>query len=344
MRILVTRFSSIGDVALCVPLMEALYRQHNDLDITFVSRPQFRSLFEPIGIEFVGAELNGQHQGLQGLYRLSRELSSHHKPEKLVDLHDVLRTRILGGLLRLKGIGTYRLNKGRAKKRALTRRYNKVRGPLAHTIERYQMAFVRAGIPVRLAVDRPELPDYRSEKADRAWKQLGFSGPVVGFAPLAAHPGKTLPWEQSVALVERLSQLKVETLLFGGPEERALLEGLSVDNAFVKLAPADLSFGEEVALMKRLKAMISMDSANMHLAALADIPVVSIWGATHADAGFGPVGQPAHLQVAISTDELSCRPCSVYGNKSCFRKDYACLNRITTDMILQKVTPLLEQN
>lgn len=42
---------------------------------------------------------------------------------------------------------------------------------------------------------------------------------------------------------------------------------------------------DELILMSHLRLMISMDSGNMHLASLVNIPVVSIWGATHPYAG-----------------------------------------------------------
>ena len=75
----------------------------------------------------------------------------------------------------------------------------------------------------------------------------------------------------------------------------------------------------------------------MHFATLSNIPVISIWGSTHIYAGFGALFQPENYAIEISKEELSCRPCSVYGNKPCFRKDYACLNWISPEMVFEKV-------
>ena len=86
--------------------------------------------------------------------------------------------------------------------------------------------------------------------------------------------------------------------------------------------------------MSHLDVMISMDSSNMHLASLTDTPVVSIWGATHPFAGFLGWNQKAEDCVQL---DLPCRPCSVYGNKPCFRGDYACLNGISSEEILNKL-------
>ena len=73
---------------------------------------------------------------------------------------------------------------------------------------------------------------------------------------------------------------------------------------------------KELVLMSHLDVMISMDSANMHLASLVATPVVSVWGATHPYAGFMGWGQSEDNAVQV---DLPCRPCSIYGNKVCRR-------------------------
>ena len=80
---------------------------------------------------------------------------------------------------------------------------------------------------------------------------------------------------------------------------------------------------EELELMKKLDVMVSMDSANMHLASLVGTRVVSIWGATHPYAGFLGWGQ--RMDDCVQRDDLKCRPCSIYGNKPCMRGDMACM-------------------
>jgi len=72
----------------------------------------------------------------------------------------------------------------------------------------------------------------------------------------------------------------------------------------------------------------------MHLASLYNVPVISIWGATHHYAGFYGWGQDEKNIVGI---DLNCRPCSVFGNKPCFRGDHACMNWISEKTIIEKV-------
>ena len=88
-----------------------------------------------------------------------------------------------------------------------------------------------------------------------------------------------------------------------------------------------------------LDVMLSMDSANMHLASLVNIPVVSIWGATHPYAGFMGWKQ---LPVNTVQLDLSCRPCSVYGQKPCWRGDYACLRDIKPEQVIAKIEGLVD--
>ena len=80
--------------------------------------------------------------------------------------------------------------------------------------------------------------------------------------------------------------------------------------------------------------MISMDSANMHLASLFGIPVISVWGATHPFTGFYAWAQPVDNAVQI---QLYCRPCSVFGNIPCYRGDHACMERLPPALILEKL-------
>ena len=91
--------------------------------------------------------------------------------------------------------------------------------------------------------------------------------------------------------------------------------------------------------MSWLDAMVSMDSANMHLASLVHTPVVSIWGPTHPYCGFSGWHQSPDLAVQL---DISCRPCSVFGNKECYIGDFRCMRSISPQMIIDKVTKLIQ--
>ena len=93
--------------------------------------------------------------------------------------------------------------------------------------------------------------------------------------------------------------------------------------------------------MAQLDLMISMDSANMHLASLLGVPVVSVWGSTHPYAGFYGWGQSGENAVQV---ELYCRPCSVFGNRACYRGDLACLQSISPVVIYERAMQELNKN
>ena len=101
-----------------------------------------------------------------------------------------------------------------------------------------------------------------------------------------------------------------------------------------------LSLEGELALMSRLDLMISMDSSNMHMAALAGTKVISIWGGTDPLTGFGAWRQPDNFSIRIPSDELECRPCTVYGKGRCQRGDFACMNWLTAEKVFDRIVSL----
>lgn len=92
------------------------------------------------------------------------------------------------------------------------------------------------------------------------------------------------------------------------------------------------SLEEELELISKLDFLISGDTSNLHFGCLSGTKVYSIWGATHSMLGFGPLYQ--NTKIEISRAELTCRPCSVFGKEPCKRGDYACLEQISPEKVL----------
>ena len=139
--------------------------------------------------------------------------------------------------------------------------------------------------------------------------------------------------EEVIASLAKVSDVRV--LLFGGGKrEKDLLETWQSRYSGVFSLAGKYRLGQELAIMSKLSVMVAMDSGNMHLASLVRVPVVSIWGATHPYAGFMPWGE--ERTTVIQTD-LPCRPCSIFGNKPCWRKDYACMCYIDPQKIVEEV-------
>ena len=333
-KLLVIRFSALGDIAMSVPVVYDLATQYPDLEITMLSREMARPLFErmPNNVHFLAADLKGRHKGLFGLWRLWRDahLSDF---DYIADFHDVLRTWWLRteGCLRRKKVA--KIDKGRKGKKALTRAKNKVLVQQASSFERYAKVLEQLGFPI--------IPQFvKLDYSAFCETQKATNETWVGIAPFAKHQAKVYPLEKMELVIKALSEREGTTIFLfgGGKEENEQIKILCAKYNHLRPAQNQHGLKGELALMGQLDVMLSMDSANMHLASLVGTPVVSIWGGTHPYAGFLGWNQKPQDCVQL---ELSCRPCSVYGNKPCLRGDYMCMNGITPERILQKLSPYL---
>lgn len=347
-HLLLLRFSAMGDVALLAPVVQAFTERYPDVAITLVTRPKFAVFFEQFPtVRVVGIDPNGRHKGLLGLVRLFHELRSSGRVDRVIDAHQNLRTLVLKTLFRLAGVRAVTLDKGRAEKKALTRQTHKIRRRLAHSVERYARTFDEAGFALQPAKPFRYAPFASAETELNAFlaRQSLLPGvPWLGIAPFAQHPQKRWPFDRFAPLLERLyADRPVQIFLFGGgAAEIAQLETLRQRFPLAVRVAGQLSLAAELALIQRLTGMVCMDSGNMHLAALSGVPVLSIWGATHPDAGFGPWGQGDEAILGVDPDVLPCRPCSVFGNIPCFRGDLACLNSIAVETVAERVRQLLD--
>jgi len=333
-HILVMRFSSMGDVAMTVPVVKALLTQNPELQITYVSRPQFADFFANIPrLNFFTADLDNNYKSFTGIAKLYRQLKKHGKYDAVADLHNSLRTKILRRLFSLAGIPFAFIDKGRTEKELLTRFPNKVLKPLKRTVERYADVFRELGYGLELDHKLAKQP--KPLTADIIAITGNKAQPWVGISPFAKHEGKTYPPEKMEEVINELSRQDIKVFLFAGSSiEKEICESWASTYKNVISVVQLLTMEQELILINNLDVMLSMDSAGMHLASLEGTPVVSVWGATHHFAGFLGYGQSEDNIVA---DDIECRPCSVYGDRPCFRKDYACMHRIQTKMILDRL-------
>ena len=329
MKILVIRFSAMGDVALLAAACKAWIQENPQAEMRVLTRPQFKAFFQFSNkVNVIPVDLKGKHKGFAGLAKLYQEIKSQHSFDYVIDAHDVLRTKVLRTFFKLSGHRVSVYKKERAEKKKMTRRNQKIRTELIHTVQRYLDAF-----PLNKVTWSDEyLPVLQFQKTTKKRIQIGV-------APFAQHELKVLPLN---TLIETLKLLKDEIDIFlfgGGADELEKMRAIQREIPEVKIV-ADMCshLDEELQLMASLNLMLSMDSANMHMATLVGTPVVSIWGSTHPDLGFKALGSHNdELQVQISTDELTCRPCSVFGNNTCYRGDTACLKHIEAQAIVDKI-------
>jgi ADP-heptose:LPS heptosyltransferase len=331
-HILVFRFSALGDVAMTVPVLKNVLQQHPELVITFVSHPFMQPLVQGIDrLHFYPADTKKDFKGLGGLYTLSRKLKKNIPFDAVADLHDVLRTKLLRFFLGSRSTAV--IDKGRKEKKELTRPQHKKLRPLHTTFQRYADVFEKLGIAVQMDIssgivhrmaDTSLLPEKRK------------TGLLIGVAPFAKHAAKMYPLEKMKETVRLLNvHSSVTILLFGSAAEASLLQEWEREMPRVYSLAGKTNFDSELNIISQLDVMISMDSANMHLASMYGVPVVSIWGGTHPFLGFYGWGQS--MENAVQLD-LPCRPSSVFGNKDCpVHGKEGCMSGITAEMIYSRV-------
>lgn len=320
MNILVFRLSALGDVAMTIPVIYSVARQHPDVRLTVVTRPFFRRLFlnPPPNVDFIDFTA----RNVTELMAFIRDLKTVEY-SAVADLHDVIRTRVIRMMLRLKRIPVATVNKDRRSRKRLTDK--KERSYQRNYVDRYADVFRRLGLDV----------DVNFEGFGKS--DAGRRG--VGIAPFARYATKTYPPKLMEEVARMLTDLDVPVYLFGARgEEAGQLAGWVERNPKLELMAGKLSLEDELREIGRLQAMITMDSANMHLASLMRTPVVSIWGSTIPQCGFLGYGQSPERAVWL---DLECQPCSVAGLTECPLGHYACLKRIEPARIVEKLTPLL---
>ena len=303
-----------------MPVVTEFLEQNPDVQIVFVTRKNFSDLFEGVpNLIFKGVNID-DYKGVFGLRKLAKELITEFKPDYVADLHDVIRTKILNRIFRRKDYPVAVINKGKDEKEHLTDIWNLEKTTLKKTTERYADVFRDLGFSVELS---------------HQYRTVSLQKNGIGFAPFAQHEGKMLPLEKSFELAKYLSK-KYRIYFFGGGKH----EVETLDNWVSQIPNAEnvagkLSLKEELSKIAGLEIMISMDSANMHLASLVGTRCISVWGATHPYAGFLGYGQ--HEDDVIQVKDLTCRPCSVFGDKKCYRGDWACLHEINIQQIMDKI-------
>lgn len=344
-HILIIRFSAMGDVAMTVPIVYSLAQQYPGVRITVLSRPFARPFFENLApnVGFMEADIKNEYKGIKGLNALYRRLLAKQFTA-IADLHSVLRSDYLRMRFNLANFKVAHIDKHRKGKRKLIAQNGKQLQQQPTSFENYADVFAELGYPIK-----PEFTSIFPEGGGDL-SQLPASivsqeqSPWIGIAPFAAHEGKIYPPQMMEKVINKLIQQYPQCRIFlfgGGPTESTIMDQWAETYPQVVNASAQLKgLQQELILMSHLKVMVSMDSANMHLASLVNTPVVSVWGATHPYAGFMGWGQDKNNAVQI---ELGCRPCSIYGNKPCLRGDFACLRNIDPEMIVYRVNHVIKK-
>lgn len=329
-----------------IPVVYSVCRSNPSVNFIYLTRPFMTGMFvnPPANLTVIGVDLKKEADGPAAIARLFGEMKRRYAIDAVADLHNVLRTIILRAVARVNGVATAAIDKGRAAKRRLTRRRRKRLEPLQPQTERYREVFGRLGLATGY-----DFTSVWGGSPAPATEFAAVTGPKpeserwIGIAPFARHRGKIYPVTLMERVVEGLAADPRNRLFFfgaGPEEENTLQQWTDRIPRSVNMAAKRYGFRTELALMSRFDVMLSMDSANMHLASIAGTKVVSIWGATHPYCGFSGWGQSDDRAIQLT---MECRPCSVFGNKPCFRGDYQCMAGIAPGAVIEKIKSVITQ-
>ncbi|MEZ5359019.1 MAG: HAD-IIIA family hydrolase [Candidatus Zixiibacteriota bacterium] len=325
--ILIIRLGRLGDVLLTGPTIKNLRFLFPTAQIVYVTREAYKPIAENLfGVNRV---LTFPDEGSYlDLVRLSSELDDF-QPELVVDLHKNFRSFHLANLSKAPYKVVY---KKRRRERQAAVNDKEFKNYIPHTTDLYNLVIDQLK-GERLA-RRPDivLPDsiLIGPEADRDG---------ISLAPGAGSPVKAWPLENYAAIAERvIYDFRKDVHVFVGDREREF------ESKFAHLPQELLHMHHNLPVMdvaaEMSKTLLSLtnDSGLMHMSAAVGTPTIAIFGPTHEQLGFYPLG--VH-DIMLATDE-KCRPCSLHGNKPCHREQQYCLTRLTIDFVYSKLVERLE--
>ncbi|MEO8794969.1 MAG: glycosyltransferase family 9 protein [Daejeonella sp.] len=314
MKILIIRFSSIGDIVLTTPVIRCLKQQLEDVEVHYLTKKSFKTVLD-------------QNPYIDKLHLLESSLSDTIKQlraenfDYIIDLHHNLRTRIIKFRL---GIESRSFDKLNIEKWMMVNLHlNKL--PKIHIVDRYLKTVEFLGVKN----DDQGLDYFLADEYDLQTLLPATHQSFIGLAIGAQHATKRLPQDK---LIELCTKIKRPIVLLGGPddvlraEEICRLAGNHVYNACGKLTLDQSAF-----LVKKSEQIITHDTGLMHIAAAFNKPIISIWGNTIPEFGMYPyrVSQSEIIEVK----GLPCRPCSKIGYDKCPRGHFKCMNNIDLNLV-----------
>lgn len=326
-KILVIRFSSIGDIVLTTPVVRSLKEQLDSTEIHYLTKPQF------------GAILSGNPY-IDQVHFLNKNISDLIKDLKqedfdcIIDLHRNLRTSRIKMLLRKPAYTFPKLNI----QKWLTVNFKTKSLPSVHIVDRY----FKAVQPLKVQNDGKGL-DYFIPKDDEVdLETMAGTNNVLAVAIGAQFATKRLPVEK---LVEVLKEVNTSIVLLGGPTDvnaaKELVAKLPGQKTINKCG--ELSLNQSASVVRQSKALLTHDTGLMHIASAFDTPIVSVWGNTIPAFGMYPYRKEAENNVRIHQVEgLSCRPCSKIGFQKCPKGHFKCMNEQNVNAITTDLNTFLE--
>lgn len=341
-NVLVMRLSVLGNVAMTIPVLYPVCKANPETRFIMLTKKWPASMFHdrPANLKVVDFDVKENHRGLFGLIKLASQLHKLYDIDAVADLHNVTGTKIMDAYLRFRGAAVARLDREKPKRRALVN--HKTTEPVTPIHERYrnvfrQLGFVAPDNFTRLYEGRnwPDSPIVPPKEPGQRW---------IAISPFSSHRQKAYPLELMEQVIAELSKRNnYHIFLMGGgkPEKIALRPIARKYKNVISMAEIKHNFIDEYALLAKCDLMLTMESANMHLASLVDTQAMTIWGPTSPACGYLGYNQVVEDDIQL---DMPCRPCSITGDKPCKFGDFPCLKNIKPEDITRHVIEAVEHN
>ncbi|MEP6647208.1 MAG: glycosyltransferase family 9 protein [Saprospiraceae bacterium] len=310
-KILVIRFSSIGDIVLTTPVLRAIDEQI-DAEIHYLTKPLFASIVE------CNPHVRKVIMLSEKLDDTIDELKSenyHH----IIDLHHNLRTRRIKMALRLPSHSFRKLNF----EKWLMVNFKINRLPDKHIVERYFDTVKFLNVQNDHKGLDFFIPD---EKKINVFEEYGFQPDTYASIVIGAtYHTKCLTTNQIAELCEFLN---MPVILLGGKQEIEKGDGIisRSKSSNVRSAAGKLDLFQSASILNQSRTIISHDTGLMHIAAALKKPQVVIWGNTIPEFGMYPYYGNENIKwISFEQKSLGCRPCTKLGFDKCPKVHFKCI-------------------
>ena len=325
-RILIVRYSALGDVVLATSVLEPLRERHPGARVEWVTDAAYAPLLE--GLPEISAVHRLDRGGVHPALALGRALAGRF--DVAIDLQGKVKSALVARAAAPRRIAFRRRAPGRALLAALG--WDPPLGR-AHATELYAESLRPLGVerpgPLRVALS----PGARA-RAEEAL--AGARDPAVALAPGARWATKRWPAERFARLAEALAAEGASVVLAGGPADAAPLAAFrAACRAPVAADLSALPLDALAAALARVRLLVACDSGPVHLAAAAGTPVLALFGPT-PPARWGPSPPGRTLQL-----EIPCAPCSNHGAEACPEGHHRCMRDLGADRVLAAAREML---
>jgi heptosyltransferase-2 len=310
-KILVIRFSSIGDIVLTTPVVRCIKQQLPNVELHFCTKQAYHTVISSNSYIDKIYLLNSTIRELIGRLRVERY-------DYIIDLHNNFRTSLIKAVLNTRSFTVNKLNL----RKWLYVTFKADVMPRQHLVNRYLATALPLGVrDDGLGLDFFINPDdHVNVNQLPSTHRFGYVAYAIG----GRHATKRLPVSRMIELCQKIGK---PVILLGDGDDRQVGEQVvdAVGSGLVYNACGHYNLSQSASLLQQSKVVFSHDTGLMHIAAALGKKVYSIWGNTTPQLGMYPYRTP---HVVLEKLGLPCRPCSKLGSTKCPAGHFKCMNEL----------------